>query len=270
MRLFFTHVGTGDPVIILHGLFGSQNNWRTIARRLGEEYSVFTPDLRNHGQSPHHPIHSYASMADDVRALMDEEGLHQPFLIGHSMGGKTAMELALGTPERVKGLVVVDIAPTSSSMDVDGYLDALLSMDLSLFVSRQEVDREMVKRIPDERTRQFLLTNITRSADGKLVWRINLKALADNRAQIFAGLSGGRHYAGRTLFVRGEHSRYLHPQDEEQIRALFPNATIQTINGAGHWIHADAPEAFLAQVRSFLRDSRLQPSDIPPQKVGMR
>ena len=161
MRLFFTHVGTGDPVIILHGLFGSQNNWRTIARRLGEEYSVFTPDLRNHGQSSHHPIHSYASMADDVRALMDEEGLHQPFLIGHSMGGKTAMELALGTPERVKGLVVVDIAPTSSSMDVDGYLDALLSMDLSLFVSRQEVDREMVKRIPDERTRQFLLTNIT-------------------------------------------------------------------------------------------------------------
>ncbi|MGA9119472.1 MAG: alpha/beta fold hydrolase [Bacteroidota bacterium] len=252
MRLFFRRHGSGLPLLILHGLFGSSNNWNTLAKRLGEHFTVYAVDLRNHGHSPHDPVHTYPSMAADILEFMDQEGISSSFLLGHSMGGKVGMEIALSHPSKIGKLVVVDIAPVPYPDRHDALLSALISLPLDDYSSRAQADDALRKEVPDERVRGFLLTNLRRTEQGTYTWALNLHALKVHRADLAAGIQEGRQYNGPALFIRGDRSDYVLPQYHDAIKRLFPSARFETIPGAGHWVHADAPEAFLEAVLSFL------------------
>ena len=260
MELHFERFGHGAPVLILHGLFGSATNWRSVAKRLGEHYCVYAVDQRNHGRSPHADSLSYDDLAADAREFLDRHAIGRAAIIGHSMGGKAAMKVALADPDRVAALVVVDIAPARQSADgLRPVLDALLAVDPASCATRDEVDRKLAAYLDDPRLRQFLLMNVARAEGGALRWRLNLAAIAAH----FAELAGPVHsngsasgsYGGPTLFVRGENSGYVRDADRPDIERLFPRSSIVTIEGAGHWVHAEAPERFLEVVGGFLSRS---------------
>ena len=252
MQLHYQSFGQGRPLIILHGLFGSSTNWNTLSKALAAHYRVLAVDQRNHGGSPHTDDLSYALLAEDLREFMQQQGLATAYLLGHSMGGKTAMEFALRYPAAVERLIVVDIAPRPYPPHHDEILDALCDLDLAAYRSRSELDAALAGRIPDLTTRQFLLTNATRDESGGFRWKLNLPALERNYDQIVGGVTTGRSFAGPALFVRGERSDYVQPSDEPEIRALFPQASIVTVADAGHWVHAEAPAEFARLVREFL------------------
>ncbi len=237
----------GSPVVILHGLLGSSSNWRSIARRLAEGHRVFCVDLPNHGDSPHVEDMSYPAMAGDVRAFLDAHGIASATVIGHSMGGKTAMRLALESPDRVDRLVVVDIAPTVSNHDHLPVLDAMAGMDLSRVTRRADAERMLEASIPDAGMRMFLLQNLASSARG-FAWRINLDAIRSSLPALldFPVDPDVRPFDGATLFMRGALSDYVLDADQVVIRRLFPNARVVTIEDAGHWVHAEQPARFLA------------------------
>jgi len=237
----------GPPFVILHGLLGSSSNWRSIARRLAARHRVFTLDLPNHGDSPHVDAMSYGCMADDVCEFLDVHGIDTATVIGHSMGGKTAMRLALDAPRRIERLVVVDIAPTVSRHDHVPWLRAMADLDLGRVTRRADADAGLAASIPDTAMRQFLLQNLVNS-DGGFAWRINLAGIESSLPALLDFPLGPRTrpFSGPALFLRGAHSDYVAPEDEARIRALFPRAEILTIEGAGHWIHAEQPERFLA------------------------
>ncbi len=241
----------GDPVIILHGLLGSLDNWQTLAKRLSEQYRVFTPDQRNHGRSPHHPEMNYDVMAGDLLNFMDRHGISGAHLIGHSMGGKTAMHFATAYPDRVKRMVVVDIGPKSYPPGHDDVFKALGVIDPRALGSRREAEVLMARIIPGEALRLFLLKNLTREADGYR-WKMNLPVIEEAYEEIRSGLPENRHSGHHTLFIKGGRSGYIDPGDWPQIQSVFPEATLATIPQAGHWVHADAPEVLLAMVRDFL------------------
>lgn len=237
----------GAPIVILHGLLGSSSNWRSIARRLAQTHRVYCLDLRNHGDSPHVDTMSYPAMAEDVRGFLDEHGIDTAAVIGHSMGGKTAMRLALDAPERVRHLVIVDIAPSVSHHDHLPVLDAMASLDLSRVGRRGDAETLLEVSIPDPGMRQFVLQNLTSTATG-FAWRVNLEAIARNMPALldFPVAASTRPYAGPARFLRGARSDYLQDEDVPAIRALFPRAEIVTIEDAGHWVHAEQPARFLA------------------------
>jgi len=237
----------GSPVVILHGLLGSSSNWRSVARRLAERHRVFALDLPNHGESPHVDSMGYPAMAADVAAFLDEQHLACATLIGHSMGGKTAMRLALDRPERVERLVVVDIAPTVSHHDHLPWLDAMAALDLGRVERRADADRLLAQAIGDAAMRQFLLQNLVSTPHG-FDWRVNLAAIASSLPALldFPLDAGTRAFDGPALFLRGAQSDYVLQKDEAAIRVLFPRADIVTIEDAGHWVHAEQPERFLA------------------------
>ncbi len=239
----------GPPVVILHGLLGSSGNWRSIARRLAEQYRVFALDLRNHGESPHVESMSYPAMADDVRAFLDSHDIDAATIIGHSMGGKTAMRLALDAPQRVERLVVVDIAPTRSHHDHLPWLRAMASLDLGRVGRRADAETMLEAAIPDTAMRQFLLQNLA-ATPGGFVWRINLAAIENSLPDLLEFPVGAdvQPFPRSALFVRGAQSDYVLPKDETVIRVLFPCAEIVTIEGAGHWVHAEHPARFLAML----------------------
>jgi esterase len=251
--LNYREQGNGPALLILHGLFGSAANWGRIARELAADHRVIVADLRNHGASPHAPDTGYPAMAADVAALLERLSPDAPVtLLGHSMGGKTAMRFALEHPGRVARLLVVDIAPRAYRGNQDDVVAALRRLDLDALPSRAAADARLAQWIPDPSLRAFLLTNLVQ-AEGRLRWRINLPVLADGLAEIEAfPTPGGAVYDGPVRFIAGRDSDYLQPDDPERIRALFPRATLAWIDGAGHWVHAAQPEAFLAEVRAFL------------------
>lgn len=256
MRLHFKAQGNGKPLVILHGLFGSLNNWNTLGRRLGEHWKVFLVDQRNHGRSPRDPVHTYKAMAADLAELFREQAIPSAHIVGHSMGGKTAMEFALAHPESVLSLVVVDMPPQATEARHDEILDALTGLDLSNFSSREDVDEALRPRIANQAVRQFLLTNLKREeAGGGFAWKMNLDALRKNYGEINRGIDNGRKYAGPVLFIKGGRSPYLSEEDLPFITSLFPSASMQTIPGAGHWVHAEAPEEFLSAVERFISSS---------------
>ena len=247
--------GAGPPVIVLHGLFGSAQNWATIGKRLGDRFRVLVPDLRNHGRSPWARPMDYPAMAEDVAAFMDAQAIASAPVIGHSMGGKAAMVLALSTPGRVARLVVVDIAPVPRATVLDPYIEAMAQIDLSRIKRRGEADAALKPAIADAAVRNFLLQNLVAS-DGGLRWRINLPVLHDDMPQIagFPDFAAGAAYRGETLVVRGAASDFV---DEEGLAAftrLFPKFELVTLAGAGHWVQAEAPDAFLAAVTPFLQE----------------
>jgi esterase len=248
--------GAGPPVVILHGLFGSAQNWATIARRLGAEFRVLVPDLRNHGASPWARPMDYAAMADDVAAFMAAQKIAAAPIIGHSMGGKAAMVMALSAPELVARLVVVDIAPVARATVLDPYIEAMASLDLSRVKRRAEADAALKPRIADTAVRNFLLQNLVAS-DGGLRWRLNLEVLRDDMAKIagFPEFPAGAAYRGPTLAVRGDASDYVDDEGLAAFAKLFPAFRLVTLPGAGHWLQAEAPDAFLAAMTPFLAEA---------------
>ena len=256
LALASTVTGEGPPALVLHGLFGSGTNWRTIARRLASRLECHLVDQRNHGRSPHARGMAYPALAADVLAYLDANRLDRAGFIGHSMGGKTAMTLALSAPERVRWLVVADIAPAPSPSDHRPILDALRALALDSLASRAEADAALARSVPDLGLRQFLLQNLVRG-DGGLRWRIDLEAIAEALPDLtgFPPTAPGAVYEGPTLFLRGERSDYLTVRHESRIGALFPRASIDTIAGAGHWLHAEQPIAVAERIARFLDDT---------------
>jgi len=252
-ELAYQAVGTGPPIIILHGLFGSSTNWRTVAKQLAGNYQVFLVDQRNHGSSPHTDSMTYTDMAEDMGAFMDRSNLARATLVGHSMGGKTAMAFALQHPERVESLVVVDVSPVTYGHDFINLIKVMRSIDLEGVARRADVDTQLANSIEDSGLRLFLLQNLVDDRPG-FRWRINLDAIEANMPRITAApeTPANTRYPGRTLFVRGERSEYILPEHQEIILELFPNAEITTVQEAGHWIHAERPEQFMQVLGQFL------------------
>ncbi|MEJ0089197.1 MAG: alpha/beta fold hydrolase [Limisphaerales bacterium] len=253
MQLHFKDSGQGRAVILLHGLFGASDNWHTIATRLAESFHVFAVDQRNHGQSPHSDEMNYPLMAADLAEFMESRGLETAMVLGHSMGGKTAMQFALQFPSRVEKLVVADMAPRAYAASHDKIFAALLALDLKLFSARQEIEDVLAPEIPNLALRRFLLKNLGRNSEGGFFWKIDLRGLFKNYGRLREPISPAAPFNGPTLFIRGTTSNYINPEDEPLIHELFPQAAIQDITGAGHWLHAEQPEEFSRRVLNFLK-----------------
>ena len=253
VQLAATEYGTGPPVAILHGLFGTGRNWRSIAQQLAARHRVLAFDLRNHGASPWADGMSYGEMVEDLGASLRARGIDHAALLGHSMGGKVAMLAALLHPAEVGRLVVVDIAPAPNPPTLLAYVRAMRAVDLDDITRRSEVDARLSGAIPDGAERAFLLQNLIID-DGKARWRLNLEAIEREFPEIldFPDLPAGTAYQGPTLFVAGARSDYIQTEHEPMIRRLFPQARITRIEGAGHWVHAEQPQAFLETVAPFL------------------
>ena len=252
MKLAFEVVGKGDPVIILHGFLGSADNWRSMSRRLGSHYQVFAVDLRNHGRSPHSDILDYDVMVADVREFMEQQALRRIMLLGHSMGGKVAMQFAIEYCEQVDRLVVVDIAPKPYEPSQRYLLKAMRALDLTRYKSFADVDAALAPEVSSESLRQFLLKNLARDENGRLRWRIDLEAIDRNYDKLVQGLSPERSFNKSTLFIRGGRSNYIEDDDTRLIRQMFPQAKIATLPEAGHWVHVDEPEEFFQTVVNLL------------------
>jgi len=254
LDLAFTETGSGPPLLILPGLFGSKRNWTSIARQLAEQNRVFTLDLRNHGESPWDSLHDYPSMAGDVAAFLEAHAISTATVLGHSMGGKVAMTLAVTQPDLVGKLIVVDIAPAPSAANTRQVLQAMLDVPLQEVTTRSQVKEAMAQAVPSSGVRDFLALNLTSGPDG-LRWGINLEALDRNFESIlgFPKFPAGSVYPNPTLFLGGGRSPYIRPEHHAEIRRLFPAATIEMIPAAGHWVHAEAPQAFVEIVSRFLR-----------------
>jgi esterase len=253
MHLHHESYGEGPPLIILHGLFGSLDNWRTMSKKLGRLFRVFAVDMRNHGRSPHSDDFNYPLMAEDLKGFMDEHSLRSACILGHSMGGKAAMQFAVTCPDKVEKLVVVDIAPKDYPPRHNALLQTLLSLDLEAFARRTEIDAALQTAIPDTAVRQFLLTNLIRNEAGVYAWRMNLEVIERHYSEIIGGLNSDQSFGKPVLFLKGENSDYIQPDDYPFIARFFPHAHLVLIPGAGHWIQAEAPAEFLSVVVDFLQ-----------------
>lgn len=254
VRLAARRQGDGpQATLVLHGLLGQGRNWGGIVRQLGAEASLWMVDLRNHGASPWAEEMTYEAMAGDLVALIGREGLGRVALVGHSMGGKVAMTLALARPDLVDRLCVVDVAPVAydHGAEFKGYIRAMQGVDLARMRRRAEVDEALAKAVPDRAVRAFLASNLENG--DPLRWQPNLAALLEAMPDIlgFPEVAGQR-FEGPTLFLRGARSRYVLPEHEPRIRALFPQAGIVTIENAGHWLHAEQPARTVELLRGFL------------------
>jgi esterase len=252
MKLFFRKFGeSGKPLVILHGLFGQSDNWTTLARAWADRFIVYTIDQRNHGQSPQEDALSYALMAEDLMETLLAEHLTSIHLIGHSMGGKTAMYFALKYPHMIDKMIIADIGPKYYTPHHQEILAALNEIDTSLLPDRGTAEKYMAEKISDLGTRQFLLKNLYRKENGSLDWRFNLKAISQHILEIGTEVPPEQIFT-ETLFLRGGKSRYILQEDWGNIQIQFPNAELQTIEDAGHWLHAEKPQLFSEAVLDFL------------------
>ncbi len=246
-------MGHGQPLLILHGLFGTLDNWATLAKRLAEHYNVFLVDLRNHGRSPHADEHNYDLMAADVLELVDDLKIPTPVIMGHSMGGKVAMNYALNYPTRLTKLIVVDIAPKAYPPHHDDIIEALQSVDLSTTTSRSDIDDQLAKTIKEPDVRLFLMKNIYRKEDNTFGWRMNLDAIDKNYENIAAAITAEVPFKKHALFIKGGKSRYIKQEDiYDNIERLFSLVEVETIPNAGHWVHAEAPDEVYDLVTRFI------------------
>ncbi len=247
LKLVYDEFGEGPPLVILHGLFGSARNWHSDAKRLAANYRVIAVDQRNHGRSPHADRHDYATLAGDIATLLDALDLHEVILLGHSMGGKAAMTLALNAPARLARLIVVDIAPVAYADQHTPLIEAMLALPLAEFSRRQEVERALASVVPDPAVRLFLLQNLQIDADGAR-WRLNLPVLRSAMPALVGALpvAADAQFAGPVHFIRGDLSDRVRDADLPRITRYFPHAEVHTVPNAAHWPHAEAPAAFKA------------------------
>ncbi len=251
MILAGTELGAGQPVALLHGLFGTAGNFGTVQRRLAERHRVIALDLRNHGTSPHAPFMSYPAMAEDVLETLRARGALPCALVGHSMGGKVAMAAALEAPGAVTRVLVADIAPAAYPPAFRAYIEAMAAIPLNPGLTRVEADRALSASIAEPAIRAFLLQNLRFGAEPG--WRINLQGIAAGLPTIEGWpVLDEEPYRGNALFVSGARSDYVRPEHRPAIRQLFPSAVFATLKNAGHWLHADNPEGFVSLVDAFL------------------
>jgi len=268
MNLFFREEGEGFPIVIVHGLYGSSDNWLTVGKKLSSNYKVYMIDQRNHGRSPNSDEHSFEAMKNDLAEFFDQQKIEKAILMGHSMGGKTAMCFAADYPERIEKLIVVDIAPKDYFLlnDESQYylhnniLRAMLELDFSRIESRKQVEDFLNERIDSTQIVQFLLKNVHRNKENQLYeWRLNVPVLYDNLDEIIKGVNA--HWFDdrlpitnyQVLFIKGANSNYILPEDFASIRRIYPEAGIVEIANAGHWLHAEQPQLFMEVVWKFIR-----------------
>jgi esterase len=267
MNLFFREEGEGFPIVIVHGLYGSSDNWLTVAKKLSSNYKVYMIDQRNHGRSQNSEEHSYEAMKNDLAEFFDQQKIEKAILMGHSMGGKTAMSFAADYPERIEKLIVADIAPKDYFLlnDESQYylhnniLRAMLELDFSKIESRKQVEDFLNERIDSHQIVQFLLKNVHRNKENHhYEWRLNVQVLYDNLDEIIKGVNA-HWFDDRlpitnypVLFIKGANSNYILPEDFASIRRIYPEAEILQIPNAGHWLHAEQPQLFMETVLNFL------------------
>ena len=254
MKLNFKTYGQGAPLIILHGLLGSLDNWATLAKKFAEDYTVFVVDQRNHGKSPHSKEFNYQLLSDDLLAFMDENYISSASIIGHSMGGKTAMNFAVENPDKVDKLIIADIAPVAYSGGHKVIFDALFSIDLEKVKSRKDVDLQIEKYIKEFGIRQFIMKGLTRDQDRNFIWKFNFRDIWNSYNEIIGTFdTTDTEFDGETLFVKGENSNYILEKYFSDIKKTFPNYQLETIQDTGHWLHAEKPIEFFNIVSAFLR-----------------
>ncbi|MBS7810414.1 alpha/beta fold hydrolase [Roseococcus pinisoli] len=250
MKLNVIEMGEGSPVLLLHGLFGAGRNWGGIQKRLAQRHRVLAPDLRNHGESAHAAAMGYATLAEDIAELIAARGLRAPAVLGHSMGGKVAMALALRHGAMVGRLVVADIAPVTYPPALRGYIAAMRAIPLREGLTRKEADAALEPTIPEAGIRAFLLQSLDLSAQPP-AWKLGLAELSAAMPEI-EGFSETGRYDGPTLVLAGAQSRYIRPENHDLFRRFFPQARFAVVEKAGHWLHADNPHGFLAELEPFL------------------
>lgn len=252
MLLHSNIIGEGKPFVILHGFLGMSDNWKTLGNQFAEHFQVHLVDQRNHGRSFHDDNFHYEALAEDLKHYFDANHIKDAILLGHSMGGKTAMLFATLYPELVSKLIIADISPRFYPIHHDAILQGLNSLDFNVLKSRSQADKQLANYVSDFGTRQFLLKNLYWIEKGKLALRINLDALTENVSEVGEALPIHAKFEGDTLFLRGDKSEYIGNQDEAIIKNHFPEANILTISNAGHWLHAENPEDFYNAVTNFV------------------
>ena len=268
MNLFFREEGEGFPLVIVHGLYGSSDNWLTVAKKLSSHFKVYMIDQRNHGRSPNSEAHNYEVLKDDLADFFDLHKIEKAILMGHSMGGKTVMYFAADYPERVEKLIIVDIAPKDYFLlnDESQYflhkniLQAMLNIDFSKMESRKEVENYLLERIDNLSIVQFLLKSVHRKKESpQFEWRLNVQVLYDNLDEIISGVNA-KWFDDRlpifnypVLFIKGANSNYILPEDYSSMLRIYPEAIIRVIPNAGHWVHAEQPQLFMKVLEQFIR-----------------
>jgi esterase len=253
MQLNFKQMGEGPALVILHGFLGSSDNWVSLSRNyFAPHYTVYLLDARNHGESGHDSEHSYTTMVGDLLEFLDTQNIEKAIIMGHSMGGKTAMLFACEHPDRIEKLVVIDMMPGIYEHSNLPVVEAMLKLDFDTLKSRKEADEALTADLPNFGLRQFVLKNIYWETKERLGWRPNLPVLASTIDHLNEALSPDHVFTGSTLFVRGELSDYIKGPEVTDIQTHFPGAVIETIEGAGHWVQADKPEEFCRVVLAYL------------------
>ena len=252
MKLYHQHFGTGYPMIILHGLFGMSDNWVALAKKFSSYFSVHVIDQRNHGRSGWHDVFNYEALVDDVLMFMDDHAIEEAILLGHSMGGKTAMQFALDYPEKTSKLIVADMSADEYSHKHDTLIEAMLSIDLSSLEKRSDVSKQMKNVITDDRIRQFLMKNLHWKDRSTLGWKANLQVINENLQEVFRAIDSPVSFDKPSLFIRGGNSPYIREKHIPRIKRLFANSRIETIEGASHWLHAEKPDDFYQLAIDFL------------------
>jgi esterase len=252
MKLFYRELGQGQPIIIIHGIFGSSDNWLTQAKILSPRYHVFSLDLRNHGQSPHDDAFDYPVMVADLLEFINENKLENPIVIGHSMGGKVAMNFAIAHPDKLEKLIVVDISPKPYDLEHYVIIDGLKAIPIQSITSRNEADEALAAYVPEPDVRQFLLKNLQRKPEGGFAWKLNLPVIDKHLRNIGLDLQFKGTFDKPTLFIRGSRSRYVPESDMARIKQIFPKAELKSLD-TGHWVQAEKPQEFVQTVEDWLK-----------------
>ena len=250
MKLNYQEQGNGYPVILIHGMFGSLSNLGNLARCLSNQFRVISVDLRNHGDSPHDSVFDMATMAEDILYLMDILSLPTAFIVGHSLGGKVGMQLALSHSDRVTKLVVADISPVTYQPRNDPALNGLIALSEASIQNRNQAEELLADFIGDSQTRAFLLKNLKRN-DDRFVLKLNINAVIENYGTALVAAPSGDRFDNPCLFIKGETSAYIQEKHRPIIKDMFPNSQVNVISGAGHWLHAEKPKLFNNQVMEF-------------------
>jgi pimeloyl-ACP methyl ester carboxylesterase len=253
MKLNYKMFGEGKPILILHGIFGMLDNWQHIAKILSNDYWVTTIDLRNHGKSPHSDYFNYKEMTSDILEFLEDHQIKQPNIIGHSMGGKIVMHIALEYPDFINKAIIVDIGIKKYSRKHDLIFKTLCSLNLSKHNNRNSIAKELESSIPDWNIRQFLMKNINRNKERKgFTWKMNLNVIRKNYDTINSELVSEYIYDREILFIKGKKSDFIPDTDHLEIKTLFPKALFQNITKDGHWLHAEQPENLISLVKTFI------------------